>query len=163
MQMKVNVVMSAERPARTPAQDAENARRTNELHLALHERDIVFVPARGSYKGTEERSVVAANDDSDDYDWLLELAWSFDQESVLVVDANYVARLVYAEGGIERAGMMVKVNERIARSKPGWTRISNGSPITPDFAYWTIDPEGTPLVEAVYASEAQRLGIPELH
>lgn len=165
MKMNVSIVMSAELASRTPAGDAENMRRTAELHLALHERDLTFVPARGFYKGSEERSVVVLIDDSDDYDFVLALAFErFEQESVLVVDANYVARFVYAKGGIERAGMMVKVDERIARSREGWTRIGLGTPAAPQFDWWVLEREATPLVEAVYPAEAAKLNLlPVVH
>lgn len=140
MKMHVNVILSAEHAARTPADDVANAKRTNALHAALHERGIAFLPARGCYKGVEERAVVTLIEDSDDYEWLLEHAFTeCHQESVLVLDDNMIARLHYANGAVERLGVMEKVPEWIARSKDGWTRVPRPLDVLAPHDYWIVN------------------------
>jgi hypothetical protein len=163
MKMKVNLIMSAELRARTPAQDRENVARTNELHRQLNARGITFVPALGSYKGVEERSVCALVYDSDDYDWLLQLAARYGQESVLVVDLNRVARLVYMAGGVERIGMMERVPEHVARERDGWTRTRASTAPDSGFVWWAVNRDGTPGgAETYHLAEAQRLDVPSV-
>jgi hypothetical protein len=147
---KVNVILSAEKPARTPAQDNANIARTNALHLELHARDIHFVPARGFYKGAEERSVVALIDDLDDFVWLSDLAFgTLGQESVLVVDANLVAVLYFADGRIERLGVMTRVNEFEARRQDAWTRVRRPMDVSEPFDYYVTVRDLAPISETI--------------
>ena len=164
MKMRVNVILSAEKPARTPAQDRANVQRTNQLHQLLHAYGITFVPALGCYKGVEERSVVTYIDNSDDYELVLDMAWNYQQESVLVVDRNHVARLVFAKGGIKRVGMMERVSEIVARSREGWTRTRASDAPDAGFTWWTVNHEATPRVEAYSEGDNAALdALPSLH
>lgn len=140
MKMRLNVIMSAERAARTPGQDLANVQATNKLHGALYDRGMNFSPARGCYKGVEERAVVVAVGDSDDYDWLLEHAFTqLGQEAVLTVDPeDGYARMHYKDGRVERAGFMRQATEFEARQRDGWTRTPNPGTLPP-WTYFVID------------------------
>lgn len=129
MQMKLNVILSAHRPSRTPAQDVENARRANALQLWLHEHGLNFTAARGAYKGVEERSVVVQVTNDGDYDELLDHAFAeLQQESVLVVNpVDGAARLHFENGDVKSIGYMHEAPEHVARARDAWTRVVYGA------------------------------------
>jgi hypothetical protein len=134
--MTMYIIMSAERPARTPAQDRDNAFRTNCLHRTLFDRGIDFTPARGSYKGDQERCVVIALEGATqgDAEFVRHLAFSvFQQESILVVGGDSMcATLVYSGETSEPLGVMTKVAMEDALRCDAWTRVRNAS----GFDYW---------------------------
>lgn len=127
--MDMQVIFSAERVARTPSQDMDNAKRSTALQLWLSENGYAYVPARGAYKGVEERSVVVRVDDDGAYDALLFHAFELlGQESVLLLDpASGAARLRFGDGREQALGYMHSVPEHVARARDGWTRVVKGA------------------------------------
>lgn len=79
----------------------------------------------GCYKGEKEAAILVVDDrpynaicETD----VLRLARAYGQESVLAVDANGRARLIYCDdGSFETIGTWRGTNEKIAKSRDAWT------------------------------------------
>jgi len=134
------VIFSAERTARTPVQDVANAKRSTALLLWLSEHGYAFVPARGAYKGVEERSVVVLVNDAEAFDVLLFHVFDLlGQESVLLLDpVDGAASLRYADGRVEPIGYFHEAPEHVARSRDGWTRVVNGAGSLTTCTYYIV-------------------------
>jgi hypothetical protein len=137
---EMQVIFSAERPARTPAQDLENAKRSTALQLWLSEMGYEYTPARGCYKGVEERSVVVLVDNDSDFDELLFHAFDMlGQESVLLLDpTDGSAALRYDDGRVEPIGYFHQVPEHVARARDGWTRVIKGAMQHSETAWYVV-------------------------
>jgi len=80
---------------RAELQPVENDARRALLEKQLHARGLSFKAVDGVYKGTTEKAFLVLLDDARHEDVCLELARRNQQESVLYVDANRVATLLY--------------------------------------------------------------------
>lgn len=119
MNLKKRVVlMSAEL---STLNQTQNNDRTAELERLMLEKGLKFGPATGSYKGTLEKSFVI--DASEDILPVVdELARKFGQESVLVVDENQKATLIFSDGKKEVLGQMMAVDHENAGEN--WTLVN---------------------------------------
>lgn len=116
----INVILSAQL-----ADASNNADRDAMLKEVLEERGIDFIPARGSYKGVEEQSIVTVIYFNDDLAFVKTVAFRvFGQESVLVIEPDLRAVLHYNDGRMEPIGYMHRIDdESEARKHDGWTRV----------------------------------------
>lgn len=90
---------------------------------ALDKRGFAWVAAQGCYNGCMEPAIVVLDTESA-RDTVQGLARLFDQESILVVDANRAARLETCDGTLIRGlGTLRIVAENVARACDAWTRI----------------------------------------
>lgn len=113
------VVLSSERSVLPPE---INARRTDHLKSTLEEMLPDFTPVIGQYKGTTEKSFLVRIHDEDEYEHARLIAKEADQESILLVDDDLVAHLVFLDSGdIVPVGI--------------WTLVSFETP--PDLDAWT--------------------------
>jgi hypothetical protein len=123
--MRTNIpflVISAERPEYSAP---VNEWRTSSLRSQLESRDLQFAAVDGVYKGTAERSfVVFLPVENRDYvrSMLLGLGRRWGQESVLHVDANRGAELVYLDDRApEELGVWQTVPADEAANEDGFT------------------------------------------
>lgn len=116
------VVISAERVEYT---DAVNQWRTDSLASQLAARDLRFIPVDGVYKGRAEHSfLVFLPPDHAAYTltMLRQLGKRWGQESVLHVDANRGAELLYTDGrGPIDLGQWQTVSATEAANADGYT------------------------------------------
>lgn len=107
--------------------DESNQNRTDSLERRLHAEGLATVQVNGCYNGKRERSILVVDDAP--YNDLCELAvlklakW-YDQESVLAVDANRQARLIFFDhsddqASFESIGQWRAVNKSEVMDKPG--------------------------------------------
>lgn len=76
----------------------------------------------GSYKGSQETSILAVVNDSTKLGLVLELAKSYAQESVLIVDEDRTARLKFIADGSEQAlGSFKAIDAEEAAGLDAWT------------------------------------------
>lgn len=128
------VIFSAELASWSPA---VNASRTEFLKRQLEARGLDFAPVLGSYKGVKEHSfIVLAPESSSAFDQCVSIARHWGQESILSVDANRHATLVYlsatgAEGSpiarLESIGTFRAVSSTEAAQLDGWTQDEHGA------------------------------------
>lgn len=91
---------------------------------ALDARGIAYRSAQGCYKGETEPAIVVYGYNDAERATVQEFARLFEQESLLLVDANRAARLESPDGElIETLGIFRNVPEGAARSCDAWTRI----------------------------------------
>lgn len=113
------IIMSAELSALSTE---ENAHRSEALSAWLDAKGWAHKPVIGSYKGSEEIAVVIPVTDSEHEAALYRLAKAYGQESVLYVDANRYATLIYVQTGkLAGLGMFRKVSELDARQREAYT------------------------------------------
>lgn len=99
-----------------------NVRRTDHLKTTLDELLPDYTPVIGSYKGKTEKSFLVRIHDEDEYEQARYIAKEASQESILLVDDDLVAHLVYLDSGdIVPVGI--------------WTLVSFETP--PDLDAWT--------------------------
>lgn len=107
-----------------------NATRTEQLRGQLEARDLDFVSAWGAYDGTNESNFIVLSDDgSREFELVLSLARRYGQQSVLHVDANRGATLVYVNTDLNRPvqrvplGRFKQVSEHDAKRASGFTEV----------------------------------------
>lgn len=100
--------------------------RTKTLRGVLGDIRLPFSEATGVYKGQTETSFVVVVNDNFDIDTLKSLAFkNFDQESILVQDANQEAYLIFSDGSRLELGRLEQVSEEQAKKLDNYT-ILNG-------------------------------------
>ena len=98
----------------------------------LDRRGIPYRSAQGCYKGQTEPAIVVIDTDAT-RDAVQGLAWLFEQESLLYVDANRAARLETPGGTlIDTLGVLRAVPEHVAKARDAWTRVDDRFYITVD-------------------------------
>lgn len=90
------VIISAELAAKSTEY---NAVATVGLVNGLTRLGVPFTPAIGSYKGRTEKSFLVELGEHGDYDEVRDLAAHYNQESILLVDDQGEASLIYLVGG----------------------------------------------------------------
>ena len=103
---------------------AFNAQATAELQDDLERHGLRFVSILGSYKGAEENSFVALLSSVLDWHVVQALGRIYDQESVLLVNADRSAALHYADGRVEGIGQWTAVDS--VAGLDSWTRDALG-------------------------------------
>lgn len=94
-----------------------NAERTKELQHALEVRGIGFKPLKGKYKGTTESSFIVEMRSV-----VEDIAASFEQESILVLDPWNNAKLVFTNSEqVENIGKLIKVTSDEALALDAWS------------------------------------------
>lgn len=112
------ILMSAELSTLT---SFENADRTESLRMLLTNKGYNITSVLGSYKGKLERSFLI--DASEDIVKPLQgVAGYFGQESILVVNEDQKANLIYSNGKTEQIGTMSQVN--FIGDKDSWTLVN---------------------------------------
>ena len=120
--------MDISRPIVIFAYVSANVETTDEQDLAaakaqLETHNLFGSSVTGAYFGVEEDSLLVRLNNWDEHKNVLEVAKAFDQESILVIDANRCASLVYTDGRPEQSlGEFYRVSEDIAKGESGWTR-----------------------------------------
>jgi hypothetical protein len=117
------VILSAE--LKTETTEA-NKRRTNNLESCLVDMRLPFKRGTGVYKGTEEVSFVVVVNDELDIQTVKDFAFkSFGQESILHVDSNQEAVLVFNNGVTERLGRLEQVEQSVALGRDSYTILDD--------------------------------------
>lgn len=113
------VLMSGELATNSPE---FNKYRTDELKGILTKRNYNFTQVQGSYKGVAEVSflVDASEDIIND---LLEIARFQRQDSILVVNEDQKATLIYNNGQTQLIGTMTQVDS--IKGLDAWTLVNN--------------------------------------
>ena len=89
-----------------------NKQRTTSLYNALTDLGVLFKLVKGVYKNSIETSfVVLCGEDSVNFNRLQNLAITFSQESILHLDANRNATLIYDNGNREAIGVFRSVDK----------------------------------------------------
>lgn len=121
-------ILSAELSIYTPE---VNATRTEQLRGQLEARDLDFAASSGAYNGTTEANFIVLSDDgSREFELVLSLARRYGQQSVLHVDANRGATLVYTHTDLTRGSQRVplgqykRVSEYDAKRASGYTELN---------------------------------------
>lgn len=111
------LIMSAER-----AGAPDNVARTDRLIVDLHRLGLMAKPVVGVYQGTRETSFVVAVPDETALVRACALATLAEQESVLYIDADRTATLLYlATGARVDLGRFRAVSESEARAADAYT------------------------------------------
>lgn len=122
------VILSAENSTNT---FEGNRQRTTTLEGMLEDIGLPFERATGVYKGQREASFVVIVRDETDIDILKGFAFNnFNQEAVLLQDANQEAHLIFRNGSSERLGRLEQVSEEIAMSQDSFTLLNDSYYIT---------------------------------
>lgn len=117
------VILSAES---TKISDDANNQRTTILESLLLDLNLAFNRALGVYNGNSEASFVVLVNSEEEIEALKGFAFkNFDQESILLQDANQEASLLFANGTSERLGRLTQVSEEIAKTHNNFT-LMNG-------------------------------------
>ncbi len=99
-----------------------NADRTDSLERWLRAEGFATVQVNGCYKGEREPAILVLDDRADNdvcEQAVIRLARQYDQESVLAVDANRQARLIFcAFGNVNAIGRWHAVNVDTVMNKP---------------------------------------------
>jgi hypothetical protein len=109
------------------AELTKNSHETNcevsmNLFNNLKDLGIKFKPAEGYYKGSREISFVTLPKNDTEIQVLKDFAFkNFDQESVLLQDANGVTELIYNDGKTERLGRLRQVNPKFLEGLDSYT------------------------------------------
>lgn len=99
-----------------------NKTRTDALRRELEDRGLNFKQVQGKYKDNEEDSFVVVQSGNNELRSLLEeLASDFEQESILLIDANRAAWLLYSSGEDEYIGKWEAATREIAQQQEGYT------------------------------------------
>ena len=106
---------------------AENRFRTDELRKLLIRNELDFKRAEGCYKGTTEVSFVVDTPSVEVFNKLYNAAKNlFDQESVLYVDEDSQAHLMYSKGyEQEHLGTFTQVNPKRLEELEAYTVVDN--------------------------------------
>lgn len=107
--------------------DSENVTRSLLLRDMLTDLNLEFLEAKGFYKGSEEISFIVSTPDVISFNAVADFAFKqFNQESVLYVDGNSVAYLMYGINfQTEKLGTFSKVNPKRLEDLEAYT-IVNG-------------------------------------
>lgn len=106
------------------AKDSEGEARERHKLLCeqLRQAGYAFVQANGVWNGETEQSVLVLTYDPDA---AVKIAWQWEQEAVLHVDANGLAWLEYRDGRTEEVGQWREVPGYDTIGVPGYTRVGN--------------------------------------
>lgn len=122
------VILSAE--TKTESTESNN-RRTNNLEACLGDLNLAARRATGVYNGTQETSFVVLINDQTDIDTLKDFAFkSFGQESILHVDSNQEAVLIFNDGKTEGLGRLEQVSKEIATGRDNYTIMGDSYYVT---------------------------------
>lgn len=103
----------------------ENALRSESLRRQLEAGELPPIALRGAYNGTQELSfLVMAGEDSPEAAAVERLAWHWQQESVLYIDADKRATLIYWDGTRKALGPFKEVSPEAALAS--YTDFPNG-------------------------------------
>ena len=99
----------------------ENAYRTGMLNRQLRAAGLATAKCRGVYKGRAEKSILVIDETpnvDDCFNIVLRLAATYAQETVLAVDANRNANLVFTDEsrGSQWIGRFITVTEDVAKA-----------------------------------------------
>lgn len=115
------VILSAERHL----SDQDNYVKTLVLKKRLIQEGFVHKSVSGKYAGLLEQSFVVKIDDQKKEDLLFSIAQEFEQDSVLVLDSDRNAHLVYLQpkdqGRAENIGVFTAVSKEIAEQNQAYT------------------------------------------
>ena len=91
--------------------------------LLLEAKDIKYIPCLGSYRGQQENSYVI---NYKYFDKIAPLLYSCNQESVMILDNQRNASLVYLKDKkVEYLGRWFEVSEKMAKAEDAWTQDLN--------------------------------------
>ncbi len=111
--------------ARSDLDVHENAARSETLHAQLRAQGIAVAECTGCYHGTTESSLIVFDNTPGTltvHDTVMRLARVYGQESVLAIDANRAASLIYCDDGrLESLGILVNVSRADAEQCDAWT------------------------------------------
>ena len=103
----------------------DNVYRSNLLGRTLRAQGFATAVCEGAYKGVPERSILVIDErpNTDEcYNAVIRLANVYNQESVLTVDANRNAHLVFCDGRPPvRLGIFTCVSEEEAKAQDAYT------------------------------------------
>ena len=104
----------------------ENAYRTGMLARQLRKAGLATAVCQGVYKGRAEKSILVIDETphvDDCFNIVLRLAATYAQETVLAVDANRNANLVFTDGerGSQWIGRFISVTEKVAKAAGDYT------------------------------------------
>jgi hypothetical protein len=116
-------VLSAERPERTPE---ENAAHTQQLGNQLKASGLPFQPTSGAYEGTAEPSYAVQTPTDGAKAQVNAFAAQHEQKSVLHVDSDRNAAYQYDDGHTEQLGKWTSVSPETAQAQPGFTQDAAG-------------------------------------
>lgn len=102
--------------------DYENLKRTINLGACLEDCNFKFKKCLGVYKGTSEVSFLVVVKNEDDIQIIKDFAFkSFNQESILLQDANGLCTLEYNNGKIKALGKFQRVNSKFIEQYESYT------------------------------------------
>ncbi len=119
-------LISAERFNKTKEENQANnaALEYSLMNLGLH-----YEKVKGMYKGSEENSfMILGIINNTDMTRIKGLATIFEQDSILTIDHNRNATLVYMSGVLEILGKWTKVNS--VKGLDGYTVLDDGTTFT---------------------------------
>ena len=104
----------------------ENAYRTGMLNRQVRKLGLATAKCRGVYKGRAEASILVIDEtphNDDCFNAVLRLARTYAQKSILAVDANRNANLVYTDErrGSESLGRFISVPKEVAKAQESYT------------------------------------------
>lgn len=103
-----------------------NRQRTENLEACLNDLNLTFKRGTGVYKGTQETSFVVIVNNETDIQVLKDFAFkSFAQDSILHVDSNQEAVLIYNDGTREQLGRLEQVSREVAIGRDSYTILDN--------------------------------------
>ena len=103
-----------------------NRQRTENLEACLNDLNLTFKRGTGVHKGTQETSFVVIVNNETDIEVLRDFAFkSFAQDSILHVDSNQEAVLIFNDGTREQLGRLEQVNREIATSRDSYTILDD--------------------------------------
>ena len=115
--------------ASTACGNAENKARHKMLRGQLRGYGLAIAECDGQYNGVNERSILVIDEKPVSLSTrgtVMRLARAWGQESILEVDANRSARLVFTNGNsAESLGKFAAVTSQYAKHANAWTRRNN--------------------------------------
>lgn len=115
----MKIFISAEKSDLNPY---ENQDRTHFLLGWLHATGYNFKRVLGVYNGHHEQSFIIESTNDSDYLRLLSMSKKLEQESILRLDNDNKAYLVFTNDlSVEPLGRMIKVNETVAKMQSNYT------------------------------------------
>lgn len=101
--------------------------RNKTMRGILGDINLPFSEGQGVYRNQPvETSFVVVINNSDDIENLKSLAFnSFDQESILVQDANQEAYLIFNNGKTQNLGQLTQVSKEVAQDLDGYTILND--------------------------------------
>lgn len=122
------VILSAELSTKS---FESNRQRTQTLEGILQDLHLSYNKATGVYKGSQEDSFVVIVNSELDIEVLRDFAFkNFDQESILVQDANQEAYLLYQDGTTQRLGVLEQATKEVATAQDSYTIMNDNYYIT---------------------------------